>query len=1117
MFKKQLLVPLIIFFIILVLAIVNYSSGSFLTGWDNLHPEFNFLVNIKRSIFSVWQEYQGLGLLGGMGHASDLFRQVFLGISSLVLPANLLRYFYHLLMLLVGSLGVYILMKNIVLAGASEKLKGIGGLLGGIFYLFNMAMVQMFYVPFEPYSSHFGLLPWLIYANLNFLFNNKKKNLLLLFLINILAVSQGYVATFFLVTFISLSLIFLTSLILKMAGWKKILVAYLILFSVNAFWLLPNLYFLVRSTDVTVNAKINQMSTEDNFLRNKKYGNLQNTILLKGFWFDNVEIDKEGIPRYQFENWRIHFDQPWVPVTGYFLFGVIVLGIIVSLKDRFKRGFIFIPLFLFSFTILTNDTPPFSFFASLFYRLPLFGQIFRFTFTKFSIITAFSYAIFFSLGSLYLLSLIRKKFLNILILFLLISLPVVYLYPVFQGNLFYSKNRSQIPPEYFQVFEFFKKQPKGERIANFPQYTFWGWTFYNWNYSGSGFLWYGIEQSILDRAFDVWSPYDENYYWEISEAVYSQNPSLFQKVLEKYQVSWLLIDDNVISYANNRSLYLPQLEEIIKQTTNTSLFASFGKIRIYRVELATKSKDFIFLAFDLPQIGPEYKWNNYDKGYEEYGNYISQAGSVKREAESETNYPFRSLFTGRKQEELEYNIKDSTDYYIFSAKIPTDFTGGKLVISPLIKEEMMEYDPADLSKTITKFPEIFIDGELVQTNLSSDFSTSEESLRNTSEVSLTLPYLRDGNLEVRVPKINDFYSYNSQPTTYNLQPKSCDQFNTGDISSESISENGKDYLRLTSLRSSNCLDFDLPNLTQKLGYLVTVENRNIEGKSLLFSVINKNSQRSDIETYLPKRLSDSSTPGESLPAGEAGLRATPGVSLTPSDISYFIVPPMEEFGRGYTLHLDNISIGRVKTVNDLGKITVNPIPYRFLTGMRIIKNQITDNLSAQAGREQKTDYKYEVLHPNPSYYQVSLSDSSTPGESMPAGEAGLRAAPGVSLSHTENMTLVLSQSFDEGWHAYRIKNSESRIKNFLNSTFPFIFGEEIKDHVLVNNWENGWKISNLSLANSRLQNNDQKTNDQSPTTTIIVFYLPQLLEYLGFGFLGIGFLYLLLTKHPKSS
>ncbi len=134
---------------------------------------------------------------------------------------------------------------------------------------------------------------------------------------------------------------------------------------------------------------------------------------------------------------------------------------------------------------------------------------------------------------------------------------IIFTLPAFKGHLFYEKERINIPKEYFQTFDFFKHQDKNTRIANLPQYTFWGWTFYKWGYGGSGLSWYGIEQPILDRAFDVWSAEDENYYWELSSAIYSKNPKNLENVLNKYQISWLMIDKNVINPQKPKGIILP--------------------------------------------------------------------------------------------------------------------------------------------------------------------------------------------------------------------------------------------------------------------------------------------------------------------------------------------------------------------------------------------------------------------------------------------------------------------------------------------------------------------------------------------------------------------------------
>lgn len=65
------------------------------------------------------------------------------------------------------------------------------------------------------------------------------------------------------------------------------------------------------------------------------------------------------------------------------------------------------------------------------------------------------------------------------------------------------------------------------------------------------------------------------------------------------------------------------------------------------------------------------------------------------------------------------------------------------------------------------------------------------------------------------------------------------------------------------------------------------------------------------------------------------------------------------------------------------------------------------------------------------------------------------------------------------------------MKTLLFETFPFLFGTKIQDHVLVNNWANGWV----------LPMNDERTNER----TIFIVFWPQLLEFLGFALLPLPF------------
>ncbi|OGG02479.1 hypothetical protein A2W14_01600 [Candidatus Gottesmanbacteria bacterium RBG_16_37_8] len=1015
----------IIFLAVLSIALTNFEPGTILSGWDNLHPEFNFLINIKRSIFSVWQEYQGLGLLGGMGHAADLPRQIFLWLISFFIPLNIIRYFFHFLALFIGPLGVYVLMNSFILDNDESKRKIIS-LSSALFYLFNLATIQMFNVPFEPYSVHYAMLPWLIYSNLLFYHHLSRKNLFILLLVNFFAIPQGYIATFFLVYFIALSILFF-QLLLKKGNLKRIFISYLVLIIANAYWLLPNLYFVKTKVGVNISSKINQMSTADMLLRNKKYGDFTSVLLLKSFWFDNTEVNNFGKTEYQLQAWIDYLKDPLVNFVGFLFISIVILGVIYSILNRNNKALLFIPILLFAFIILANNAPLVSYLSKLFYKIPLTSQVFRFPFTKLSILYILNLSIFFGLGLLAISNVLKTERNRNQVIIFLSFLPLVYCLPVFSGNLFYYKVRSRIPEEYNQLYDFFKTRPPSERIANFPQYTFWGWSFYRWNYSGSGFIWYGIEQPVLDRAFDVWSREDENYFHEVSQAVYSGDLTLFEKVLRKYHVSWIIFDGNLVSFSNSRELYTDKLEDIINRTSTVKKVKQFGKISLFKVN--NPYDESIYIKQNIPIVLPGYISNNYDRAYDDYGDYLSSG--TKNSSSSLIYYPFRSLFTGRSQNDLEFKLQETENSFILNATLPEGLRDTTLFLPKLEPEDTLEVDKFDFSNVQNLYPRITLDGKEIEY----DKSGSDKTIIN-------LPEYRNGKLEVIIPKIFGYYSYtNENPLEFdNHLPFTCENSVPIENTTEKIEYLGNKLLRLTTQGGVTCSNYHFDYLSHNFAYLLSIENRNLKGKSLYVSLINANSYRADMETYLPQVGSQDYQINNSI----------------------FIIPPMERYAQGYLLGFKNISIGNVQTINDIGKIKVNPFPYRFLTGIKLIKPavQLLNN-------EKKSIFPIRVEYSHPGYYQVFPQDL-------------------LNSKNNQSQVLILSQSYDKGWQAYRVNPQLQGINGFLAKILPFYYGQKIDQHLLVNNWENGWLIP-------------PTTGNQQPTT-IIIIYLPQYLEYLGFAF-----------------
>lgn len=621
----------LLFAIEIILFLANYKTGTYFLGWDNLFPEMNFPVNINRSLFSVWQEYRGLGLLDGMSFAANLPHYLFLWSVSWVLPQNLLRYFFFFLMHFLGGVGIYILLEKEI------KVSKLSAFIGALFYQLNLASIQMFYAPYELFAVHFAFLPWLILFVRQFLKTGDKKSLFWLFLFSIIALPQAHVPTLFLVYIIAVGFILLFSY-----NFKRAAIIISTIFIVNAFWLLPYGYGVITGGARTViEAKINQMSRFDIYANQKFRGDIIDVLSLQGFMLDMKEsIGAHGSTDFIMAPWRNYIDTIPFKITAGLIMILAGLGLINILHRRDKSSYPFVVIFLIAFFFLGSNIPGLSFLNDLLRdKIPMIGEAFRFSFTKFAIIFALTMSVFLSRGVEFVLRRYRVLFLVLVVALLIYSIPS------FSGQFLFDSTRISIPNEYFQTVNYFNHQPLDTRVALFPQSSYWSWRFTNFGYRGSGFFWYGIPQPTLDLAFDPWSRQNENYYWEISYALYSKNRPLFESVLEKYRVNWLLIDGNIINPSSPKALFVPELEDLINQSPKISLAAQFGQIKIYRVNLTLPTKDFVSVAQNLPNAN-SYQWGNLDQAFVDLGDYVASPDPI---------YPNRSLFTGKNQSNIEFN------------------------------------------------------------------------------------------------------------------------------------------------------------------------------------------------------------------------------------------------------------------------------------------------------------------------------------------------------------------------------------------------------------------------------------------------------------------------------
>jgi len=795
--------PIILIFITLVISLRNYSSGTFLSGWDTLHPEFNFSQQLTNVLTGVWRGDQGLGAVATHSHIGELPRILVLWFLSLLLPLSLLRYAWILGCFIIGPLGVYVFLTKYVFR-TPTLVSRMAAFLGSLFYIFNLGTVQHFYVPFEMFTTQYAFLGWLFYAATKYVFEERKKHLLFFAIFAFLATPMAYSALLWyaFAAELTLYLITLTYIEKRRLFTRSSLTLIITLLCVNAFWLLPNWYFYAtHAADVPL-AHTNRLFSEEAFLHNKQYGNLVDSVVFKNFlfnWNHQMGLRTENI----LEIWKAHLANPFIAAIGYIGALVVGIGIIIAVIKRNKIALALFPIALVSLLMIINMNPPFDMFFNLLRdHFSILKEGLRFPWTKFSLLLMFSFSVFFALTFETILRKINFRVIQILTIAAASIILMIYGLPMFNGFLIDPAMRVKIPDEYFELHDYVNKQPEVGRLAPLPMHSIWGWEYYDWGYQGAGFLWFGLNVPVLARDFDRWSPYNEQYYRELSTALYARDVKQVEALADKYQIHYFLLDESVIFPANKpNALWYHETEDLFTQSTKIHLDRTFGKkLKLYTVDLSYSSDSFVQTPSEFLTIGPQLR-----------GGYTDQPalnGTYVTQANNDIVYPAR-LMIDRYGQIDPINIL-MTDTQVFLRL--TDQPLPNYQISPswdsdeIYPKVLREYYPEDVA--FEKESQLYSQNEL---------------------------------LWVGFPNIGEKVLLKNQEQ----QTKECGTKNEG-VSNRRV---GEDYVAFEAISDASC-DYVHFNNRQGLGQLVIIEAKHVAGLSIRLCITNTITRRCDVYTEL---------------------------------------------------------------------------------------------------------------------------------------------------------------------------------------------------------------------------------------------------------------------------
>ncbi len=175
----------------------------------------------------------------------------------------------------------------------------------------------------------------------------------------------------------------------------------------------------------------------------------------------------------------------------------------------------------------------------------------------------------------------------------------------------------------------------------------------------------------------------------------------------------------------------------------------------------------------------------------------------------------------------------------------------------------------------------------------------------------------------------------------------------------------------SSNRGIACVGYFGQFLSQKEGYLISINNRNIEGRRLFFYILDKTKDQSFVEDRLKQ------------------------------DKEYYVLSPRYDYGVGYTFAFHSNSYENLPAKNVLSNISVYYLPYAQ------IQNTVLTNRSYIPQKSTVTR-SFSTIKNNYYTYTTSVEDK-------------------------ENSTLILNQSYSSGWVAFEKNDSLPVFLSFILS------------------------------------------------------------------------------------
>lgn len=556
-------------------------------------------IGLKRWLneFYLWHSFRNLGQDMHTVISTVIFFSLPACLSFLNLTYIFIQKIQFTLLFMLTGFSMYFFITQLY-KGSYQR---IIYLISVIFYMFNLYLEPIWGGFNVANLSAYIALPWLAGILIKFIEGRVPlfKMLFMTALVSLIFASTAVNPPLLLAIMVVLGACFLVYAFKKVSlgdissvkkNFKKIFLFLLVILLISAFWILPQigeifLFSPLKAAPIRDDTKawLAGIST---------FSSIANTLRFQCHWAWYGGWNEPYVPYA-----HLYKDNLFLIISGWF---IPVLAVFGMLFCRFRYKYLFVSMTIISLVLSMGGHEPFGFIYFFLTKWLPYFWIIRSPWYKFTLLTAFGYAVFlgFACREIYefilklKFNMVKKKTAAVLFVMLSAGIIMCYAFPVTFGRVFITKEErkilkpsyTKVPAYVFEANDWLEKKKDFGRTIVLPSNTA---RIYDWDYVYPGPILSQISTAaVISPSYsNIFSSQGEAAIQQFYKSLYSSLNTDAQKILKLMSVRYLLHEKDVIYNYLGEGFESPEfVKEKLERQKNIKFVKNFGAWDFYETE-----------------------------------------------------------------------------------------------------------------------------------------------------------------------------------------------------------------------------------------------------------------------------------------------------------------------------------------------------------------------------------------------------------------------------------------------------------------------------------------------------------------------------------------------------